>query len=248
MGTDAFNLLHHKPPIAQKNFNHLASHAGTERTRAVPDSGNGAKVSLANTTVVRMNKLRALLTMAVCMSITFSSTGCLAVSYLLFYPRHPQQWGYVFDEGGADDITRWTLRQVDDDRIQDGVAALCEIVSENDHEEHPGARQQREAARSIAGLRAIHDRLASGWPGYTGYNRYVAMSQPMIISPRERAENLEHQLQGMYYEFVGTFACRSLFSLYYQLRPDPVRNPTRYAAWAKMGLRSRPPLKDPLGN
>src|SRR3712207_1788601 len=72
------------------------------------------------------------------------------------YYKQQVSWGYVFDIGNAEEITRWTLEQTEAERVADGVATLANLVV---------LESGREAKRAVEGYLRVHRKLLEGWPG-----------------------------------------------------------------------------------
>lgn len=107
--------------------------------------------------------MRIVVVLAVICSTAYCG-GCWAA-----YPRHPEPWGYLLDQP-PEEITTWTLRQTDDDRIVDGRNALITQLI---------GKQWNAKVHAAAGdgLVEVQRKLLAGWPGYTGVGRYTVGSE-----------------------------------------------------------------------
>jgi hypothetical protein len=91
---------------------------------------------------------------ALLLAVALASAGCRKDSGYIANTG----LGYVFDLGNAEKITAWTLRQQDERKIADGLAAIKHIaVAQSSY-----AETERQSAAN--GYLQIYQRAIAGWP------------------------------------------------------------------------------------
>lgn len=73
-----------------------------------------------------------------------------------FWAPDPITWRHVYEIGGAQDITEWTLRQRDPHEVENGVLALGDIASE----QYGADPEERVAA--LRGLATVSEAKGTG--------------------------------------------------------------------------------------
>lgn len=149
---------------------------------------------------------------AVVLLLVIAGCGCapLHLDYLVDSP---------FSNAGS--ITKWTLRQNDDDKIMDGIMALAWISRRT-------MRCDRD--RAVEGMECIYEKMRIGWPGYTGISHYRKEDRQGPIPEARRKKNLEFCIWLLYDRLFNNVNPKA-GDLFLRLKPDPRLNPRLAKIW-----------------
>jgi len=134
--------------------------------------------------------------------------------------------------GPPEKITQWTLRQSDEDKIQDGMSALLDRAMSPD----PAV-----AGSAIGGYVRVYEKAAEGWPGFVPRNWRTGPVNPSVedMAEPQRARALEITIVDLAFELLAVQAADApqnplLREAFFRIRP-PAQDPTRYKAWEEAG-------------
>jgi hypothetical protein len=166
--------------------------------RAVPESRS-------------LKSSRPILRLCWALTVATLCTGCI------FGPPHPETYGYVFDVGNADQITKWALAKKDADQIADALGALSSLIAKD-----------QQPLRAIAGIDQIHEKLVNGWPGLMEGGVY----RPDIL--RGYGMSSTEHLIGLCYAAIAETSGppAALKAEYLKMRPS---DPARLEEWKRRG-------------
>lgn len=141
--------------------------------------------------------------------VSLCAIGCSEINWL---NGTGEYGGYVMRMRGPRQVTDWTLRQVDDERVYNGICGLGTYLR--------GSAAEREAA--LAGIEKVYIRLSTGWPE---------------TPPKERVfkeSSAEYLIRIVYSKLLEANSPETS-RLFFVLQPAPDEFPQRYSNWWEIG-------------